>query len=157
MAFVTKQWNNRVTAHPNRRTLTNVADSSDVKTYDVTRDEGTVTQEGDALNADALNNLETRIYNMNASLVGTQTTYTLLASEWNASTHLITLSNVTGVTATSNHEIFGLPATSPANIQNNTALQAANIMDYGQATGSITLYAENVPAVDLDIRVIVRS
>lgn len=157
MAFVTRQWNNRVTAHPNRRTLTNVNDPTDVKTYDVARAEGTVTQEGDALNAEALNNLEARIFNMNASLVGTPTNYTLLASEWDASTHLITLANVTGVTAMSNQEIFGLPATSAANIQNNAALQAANLMDYGQASGSITLYAENVPAVDLYIRVIVRS
>lgn len=82
-------------------------------------------------------------------------TITLLAANWNSSTHLITV-NVTGVTATSNQEILPLEATSSANISNNTALQSANIMDAGQASGTITLYAENVPSTDLQIRVIVR-
>lgn len=156
MAFETFEWQDRQTEHPNYRTLTNVADSSDVKTVVVTRAEGTVTQEGTAMNASRMNNLENRILAMNASLVGTPITITLPAQDWNASTHLITVS-VLGVTASSNQEIFGLPATSAGNIQNNTALQTANIMDYGQATGSITLYAENVPSVDLQIRVIVRN
>lgn len=156
MAFETFEWKDRQTAHPNYRTLTNVADSSDVKTVEVTRAEGSVTQEGTAMNASRMNNLENRILAMNNSLVGTAIPITLPAQDWNASTHLITVS-VLGVTATSNQEIMGLPATSAGNIQNNTALQEANIMDYGQATGSITLYAENVPSVDLQIRVIVRS
>ena len=156
MTFVTKVWADRQTQYPNRRTITNIADPTDTKTVTVERAEGAVTQTGDALNADALNNLETRIYNMNASLVGTATEYTLAAADWNSSTHLINVS-IPDVTVTSNQDIFGLPATSPANIQNNTALQAANIMDYGQAAGSITLYAENVPSVDLKIRVIVRA
>lgn len=156
MAFETFEWQDRVTAHPNYRTLTNVADSSDVRTVEVTRAEGSVTQEGTAMNASRMNNLENRILAMNNSLVGTAVPITLPAEDWNASTHLITVP-VLGVTATSNQEIMGLPATSASNIQNNTALQTANIMDYGQATGSITLYAENVPSVDLQIRVIVRS
>lgn len=156
MSFVTFTWLDRITANPNRRTLTNTADSSDVKTVTVTRDEGTVTQEGTPLNAQNLNSLESRILAMNNSLVGTAQTVELPASGWNSSTHLITV-NVTGVTATtSNQEIFGLLATSPANIQNNAKLAAANIQDYGQANGSITLYAENVPSDDLTIRVIVR-
>lgn len=156
MTFVTKIWADRQTQYPNRRTITNIADPTDTKTVTVERAEGTVTQTGDALNADALNNLETRIYNMNASLVGTATEYTLAAADWNSSTHLINVS-IPDVTVTSNQDIFGLPATSPANIQNNAALVAANIQDYGQAAGSITLYAENVPSVDLKIRVIVRA
>ncbi len=156
MAFETFEWKDRQTAHPNYRTITNVADSSDTKTVEVTRAEGSVTEEGTAMNASRMNNLESRILAMNASLVGTPITITLPAQDWDASTHLITVS-VLGVTASSNQDIFGLPATSASNIQNNTALQTANIMDYGQATGSITLYAENVPSVDLQIRVIVRN
>jgi len=50
MAFV-----DRVVEHPNRWTLTNVDDATDVKTYDVVRDEGTVTNEGTPLNAENLN------------------------------------------------------------------------------------------------------
>lgn len=156
MTFVSRQWQNRISANPTRRTLTNVNDPTDVKTVTIERAEGTITQEGDALNADALNNLESRILAMNDSLVGTPVEYTLPASGWNSTTHLITI-NVQGVTTTSNQEICPLPATSASNIQNNTALVEAKISDYGQATGSITLYAENVPSVDLVVRIIVRA
>lgn len=156
MSFVTFTWEDRQTAHPNYRTITNVNDSSDTKTVAVTRAEGAVSVEGTIMNAARMNDLESRIAAMNTSLVGSAVTVQLPAASWDTTTHLITVS-VQGVTAnTSNQEIFGLPATSSANIQNNAALQAANIMDYGQATGSITLYAENVPEVDLSIRVIVR-
>lgn len=156
MSFETFEWKDRQSDHPNRRTITNVADPTDTKTVEVARAEGAVTQEGTAMNASRMNNLENRILAMNNSLVGSPLTITLPANDWNASTHLITV-NVTGVTASSNQEIFGLPATSAGNIQNNTALQTANLMDYGQATGQITLYAENVPSSDLQIRVIVRN
>ena len=155
MSFSTKTWVDRDSEHPNRRTITNVNDPTDTKTIDITRAEGTVTTEGSPLNASALNDLEGRIANMNTSLVGSAVTVSLPANQWNATTHLITVS-VTGVTSSSNQEIFGLEATSSANIQNNQKLQQANLMDYGQSSGSITLYAENVPEDDLSIRVIVR-
>ena len=86
-------------------------------------------------------------------IVGVIQTITLPVADWSGNT--ITVS-VTGVTATSNQEIFGLEASSPANIANNLALQAANLMDAGQAAGTITLYADSVPSSDLNIRVIVR-
>ena len=159
MAFVPKTWIDRASEHPNRRTLTNVNDSSDVKTYDITRAEGNVTQAGSIFNATALNELEGRITAMNTSLFGTISTITLPATgtgSWDSTTHLITVA-VTGVTTVSNQEIFGLPATSQANIENNELLQQANIMDAGQTTGYITLYAENIPTVDLQIRVLVRT
>ena len=155
MSFSTKTWVDRDSEHPNRRTITNVNDPTDTKTIDITRAEGTVTTEGSPLNASALNDLEGRIANMNTSLVGSAVTVSLPANQWNATTHLITVS-VTGVTSASNQEILGLEATSSANIQNNQKLQEANLMDYGQSSGSITLYAENVPTDDLQIRVIVR-
>lgn len=155
MAFVTNTWIDRVSEYPNRRTITNVNDSSDVKTVDVSRAEGTVTTQGTPLNASALNDLESRISAMNTSLVGSAIEITLPANSWDSTTHLITVS-VIGVTANSNQEIMGMPATSAINIQNNQKLQQANLMDYGQANGQITLYAENIPTEDLKIRVIVR-
>ena len=155
MSFVTNTWIDRVSDNPNRRTLVNVNDSSDVKTVDITRAEGTVSVQGTPLNASALNDLESRILAMNTSLVGSAIEITLPANSWNSTTHLITVS-VIGVTAASNQEIMGLPAISAANIQNNQKLQQANLMDYGQTDGQITLYAENVPTEDLTIRVIVR-
>lgn len=155
MSFVTNTWIDRVSEFPNRRTITNVNDSSDVKTVDVSRAEGTVTTQGTPLNASALNDLESRISAMNTSLVGSAIEITLPANSWNSETHLITVS-VIGVTANSNQEIMSMPATSATNIQNNQKLQQANLMDYGQTDGQITLYAENVPEDDLKIRVIVR-
>lgn len=156
MSYSRQTWNDRSSEYPNRRTLTNVNDPTDSKTYDITRAEGTVSIEGSPLNADAMNGLEGRIEAMNTSLVGSPVTVALPAASWNSETHLITVS-VLGVTAASTNRIFGLPATSAANIQNNKALQAANLMDYSQSLGSITLYAENVPSVDLQIRVIAIS
>ena len=155
MSFVTNTWIDRVSDNPNRRTLVNVNDSSDVKTVDITRAEGTVSVQGTPLNASALNDLESRILAMNTSLVGSAIEITLPANSWNSETHLITVS-VIGVTAASNQEIMGMPATSAVNIQNNQKLQQANLMDYGQTDGQITLYAENIPTEDLTIRVIVR-
>lgn len=155
MSFSKKTWLDRTSEYPNRRTITNVNDVTDVKTVDISRAEGTVSVQGSPLNASALNDLEGRIADMNTSLVGSAIVVSLPASSWDSTTHLITVA-VTGVTSASNQEIFGLPATSAANIQNNKALQEANIMDAGQASGSITLYAENVPEVDLSIQVIVR-
>ena len=156
MSYSRQTWNDRSSEYPNRRTLTNVNDPSDIKTYDIARAEGTIYIEGSAINADAMNGLEGRIEAMNTSLVGSPITVTLPAASWDAVTHLITVS-VLGVTAASTNRIFGLPATSAANIQNNKALQAANLMDYSQSLGTITLYAENVPSVDLQIRVIAIS
>ena len=155
MSFNRKTWIDRESEHPNRRTMTNVNDSSDVKTYDITRAEGTISVEGSPLNAAALNDLEGRITAMNTSLIGSPVVYTLEAEDWDSETHLITVP-VIGVTSASNQEIMGLPAISSANIQNNQKLQQANIMDYGQTDGQITLYAENIPTDDLTIRVIVR-
>ena len=154
MSYNRQTWVDRSSDYPSRRTLTNVNDPTDIKTYDISRAEGTVYVQGTAINADAMNSLESRIEAMNTSLVGSPLTVTLLANSWDPSTHLITV-NVLGVTATSTNRILGLPASSANNIQNNKKLQAANLMDYSQATGTITLYAENVPDVDLDIRVIV--
>ena len=45
----------RVVQYPGRSTLTNVADPNDVKTYDVAREEGEVTNEGTPLNAENIN------------------------------------------------------------------------------------------------------
>lgn len=153
MGFQIVQWTDRQSQFPTRRKLTAVSGQTDV--YDISREEGNVTAEGSVFNANAINGLERRIAVMGNEMAGNVSeAITLSANSWQG--HLITL-NIQGVTADSNQEILGLPATSASNIQNNQALQEANIMDYGQASGSITLYAENVPEVDLYIRVIIRT
>lgn len=59
MAFVKKTWKNRIAEYINRRLLTNEDGSTNLVT--VARDEGTISQEGDAFNAANMNDLEDRI------------------------------------------------------------------------------------------------
>jgi hypothetical protein len=62
MAFFNiRQWLDRISEHPNRRTLTNVEDPTDVKTYDLSRAEGEITTQGTALTGANLTDLENRI------------------------------------------------------------------------------------------------
>lgn len=59
MAFVKKTWKSRLSEFPNRRVLT---DENNVQTrVIVSRDEGQVTQAGDAFSAANMNDLENRI------------------------------------------------------------------------------------------------
>lgn len=60
MAFNKKTWVDRQVQHPDRRTLVDV-ETNVARTYDVTRDEGYVAEEGDQLNAENFNDLEDRI------------------------------------------------------------------------------------------------
>lgn len=66
MAYSKKTWVNRQTEHPNRRTLTLVS----TDTYDVARAEGLIVEEGDAFDADTMNDLESRI---SSGITGLQT------------------------------------------------------------------------------------
>lgn len=76
--WVKKIWKNRTTEFPTRRTLMKEDGSSEIVT--VTRNEGTVSEEGDAFDADTMNNLEERIdagfTELNSNL-GTQATMSL--------------------------------------------------------------------------------
>lgn len=60
-SYSKKTWTNRSSEYPYRRTLTNVNDSSDVKTVDVTRAEGAISTQGDVFDANTMNNMENRI------------------------------------------------------------------------------------------------
>lgn len=59
MAFVKKTWKNRIAEYINRRLITKEDGSSEIVT--VARNEGTISQEGDAFNAANMNDLEDRI------------------------------------------------------------------------------------------------
>lgn len=60
MAFQQKEWKNRLSEHPTRRLLT-PTDGSDAIEVDVTREEGTIMQQGDPFSAANMNDLEQRI------------------------------------------------------------------------------------------------
>lgn len=59
MAFSKKTWKDRVSEYPNRRIIN---DGITTKTVTVGRDEGNVSEAGDAFNAENMNDLEERIY-----------------------------------------------------------------------------------------------
>lgn len=57
--FEKKTWTDRVTEYPTRRALTKEDGTTELVT--VTRDEGSVSAEGDAFSAENMNDLESRI------------------------------------------------------------------------------------------------
>ena len=60
--FIAKEWKARLVEFAGRRLLRNVANGETV-TYDVSRSEGQVSQEGDAFNTKNMNDLEQRVAN----------------------------------------------------------------------------------------------
>lgn len=58
MAFVKRTWKDRISEYPNRRIIN---DGYVSKPVTVSRDEGTVTEEGTPFNASNMNDLEARI------------------------------------------------------------------------------------------------
>ena len=60
--FVAKEWKARLVEFAGRRMLRNVA-NGETTTYDVSRSEGQVSQEGDAFNTKNMNDLEQRVAN----------------------------------------------------------------------------------------------
>lgn len=60
MAFVPKEWKDRLVEFAGRRKLTNVATGEEI-IFDVARNEGAVSQEGDAFSAENMNDLEQRV------------------------------------------------------------------------------------------------
>ena len=58
MSFTKKTWVDRVSENPNRRTLTIISQDENTRVVDVARTEGEVSKEGDAFNAENMNDLE---------------------------------------------------------------------------------------------------
>lgn len=71
MAFTQREWKNRKSEYPNRRLLTKEDGSTELVT--VSREEGAISDEGDAFSAENMNDLEQRIGNA----LGTQCTFAL--------------------------------------------------------------------------------
>ena len=81
MAFNKKTWVDRNVEHPARRKLTAVSGEAD--TYDVVRAEGTITDVGDAFNAETMNDLENRIADSVDSIISKLTILTItLGTSW---------------------------------------------------------------------------
>lgn len=89
-------------------------------------------------------------------LIVTETIVEILATDWDSSTHLVTVT-VQGVTTTSTQEIAPLIANDSTNITNNEVLANAQLYDAGQGTNYITLYAVNIPTEKVKVRVLQRG
>ena len=92
MAYSKKTWVDRQVEHPGRRKLTSTG-TTDV--YDVTREEGLVIEEGDALNASTFNDLENRISSAFAE-AATREVYPLEHSKSGTVHQLTGLAGITG-------------------------------------------------------------
>ncbi len=66
MGFEKKEWKDRITEYPTRRNL--VKEGGTTETVTVERNEGSISQEGDAFSAENMNDLEQRI----EDVIGTQ-------------------------------------------------------------------------------------
>lgn len=89
MAFTKKTWVDRLVEYAGRRKLTNIATGA-TQVVDVTRNEGTVSAEGDAFNAENMNNLESRIYDTFAEITKVYTNVSVAASAWRTYTASLT-------------------------------------------------------------------
>lgn len=82
--------------------------------------------------------------------VGTEVSYTILASSWNTSAKTYTIASEL-ITSTSDQEI--LPAIGITDAQLK-AYQKANLQDAGQIAGALTLKAYGtVPTIDIPVRI----
>ena len=120
MGFATKTWKDRITEYPTRRKLTKSDGSTETVT--VERNEGTVSQEGDAFNAETMNNLESRIAAAIGYTLGVQTI------ESGATTAVISSDYIT---ADSLIDVYY------AESSKDTVASAG--VTYSQAAGSLTL------------------
>ena len=86
MAFVKKTWKDRIAEFPTRRRLTKSNGDSELVT--VAREEGTLSQEGDAFSAENMNDLERRVddaiseINSNLSSVKNYSTEETVVGKW---------------------------------------------------------------------------
>ena len=129
MAFVKKVGKDRRSEYPNRRTIN---DGYVTKSVTVGRDEGTITEAGDAFNATNMNDLEDRIE------AATGAAYTELTGTLTAGQTSITLSDVS-IATTSTIDYY-------------TDHYGVNPVGVIVSTGSITLAFET-QEIDIGVKV----
>lgn len=137
MAFVKKTWTDRISEYPNRRTIN---DGYTTKVVTVGRDEGTVTEEGDAFSAANMNDLETRIYNAISGGGGGGASWTDVTGTLTAGQTSITLSDE-AITTSSTLDVY-------------TDTFGVNPSNMTVTTGSVTLtFATQASNLGVKVRV----
>lgn len=153
MAFSKKTWVDRQTEYPARRKLTATGTTN---VYDVSREEGLVVNEGDALNAANLNDLESRIEaGLGEKAASATYTATLTAAGWGASAPYTQTVAVTGILATDKPVVDVV-------LSDTAATAALQLEAWGMvgrivtAAGQITAYCyEDKPTANIPIQLLV--
>ena len=169
MAYSRKTWQNRISEYPNRRTLTD--EEQVATTYTVTRNEGRVSQAGDAFSAENMNDFEGRVEAAFTEITTTvsntldefatdmrtvKADITLTASGWTNNIYTVTNANV-HVNGTS-ETVQDLSPRRGITLDQLKAFNKAMIVDYSQAEGRFQIIALNgAPTVDIPVTVIFRG
>ena len=101
--YVAKTWVDRISEYPTRRLLTDTTDPTDTKEVYVTRQEGTVTEQGDCFDATTFNSFESRINNAFSALAPAG--FTELTATLQAGSVMLIFMNV-AITTTATYDIF---------------------------------------------------
>lgn len=136
--FTRKTWKDRITEYPTRRTLTK-ADGS-TETVTVSRNEGTVSQEGDAFSATNMNDLESRIAAAVGEILGP---YTIPSG---ATSYVISDASIT---ETSIIDVYPSNATADIMAEANPSVSKST-----QSAGSMTIVFENATTAVITIEAV---
>lgn len=142
-----KTWVDRNVEHPSRRKLSPVSGENNI--YDVVRAEGTITDPGDAFNAETMNDFENRIDNgigekQDKAIKATIT----LSTAWTDLTQSIPVS---GITANHNAILDIVATTSDFETQQAEWSKVYKAETY---EGGIKFYAKEATTVDLTVQVL---
>ena len=142
-----KTWVDRNVEHPSRRKLSPVSGENNI--YDVVRAEGTITDPGDAFNAETMNDLENRIDNGIGEKQdkAIKTTITL-GTSWSSLTQNV---SVSGITANHNAILDVVTSTSGYEAQQTEWAKVYKAETYN---GGIKFYAKEATSTALTIQVL---
>lgn len=139
--FTAKEWKNRLVEFAGRRSLKNVS-TNETTVYDVTRNEGQVSQEGDSFSATTMNDLEQRISDAfaEAEEANTQLSELAVASNLKTYTTLAQLSLSAPVTveqifsAMPDNSYVQIDAKSP-NVVTNIPINSSGLLEISKISG----------------------
>lgn len=154
MIFEKKTWQDRLVEFAGRRMLTKVSGSSDGQMIvDVTRNEGNVSQPGDAFSAENMNDLEERI--SDAFKTFDPQTIVIPSAGWSSSAPYTNTVSVSGVKSTDNVDVTFLPTSGATNAQNIAAHDSYVAISYANTNdGSVTFYAlEDKPTANITVAI----
>lgn len=159
MAYEKKTWKNRQSEFPNRRTMTPV--DGQENTYDVTRNEGLVMEDGDAFDQTSMNDLENRVES-GISEAGVYTYTALLRLDaWSGSaeagyTQTVATESIDGGPAVTSRLRLYAPLREPTGVKSTdeTLAEVLRIVSEGVAetgAGTVALTVWEKPTADLQV------